>query len=233
MTQKELVKLFQIAMNEAGCEPKFAGTGNFGPQTERLADEFEFTVSAKRKAVSVPADWYNAIWVGANNDLLGLDETDPRLNARFVPHWRKVGLPGYKTLVGNRHAHCSLVADANFAAVGVKGSGSAGAASWSKWGEKSPFWFGSVLDIKHKGGGRHVCIFLYWIDEKRGICATKDSNRSNKYGIFATDLSGKGDTLVTGPRWPSGWLKGSSPSMEEVLKKYPMLKVRSSGASTR
>ena len=107
------------------------------------------------------SEWFGAPWVGANIDLLGRHETDPELNARYVPEWAKEGLPGYKTLAGNTHAWCSVRENADKRKVGVKGTNSAGAYSWSKWGRKSPFWFGCTLDIRHASGGRHVCDFLY------------------------------------------------------------------------
>ena len=171
------------------------------------------------------SEWFGAPWVGANIDLLGRHETDPELNARYVPEWAKEGLPGYKTLAGNTHAWCSVRENADKRKVGVKGTNSAGAYSWSKWGRKSPFWFGCTLDIRHASGGRHVCDFLYWIDEKRGICATLDGNRSNRFAVNVTTLAPGRDQCVAGPRWPTDWPDGKLVSMADVLKAYPMLKV--------
>lgn len=177
---------------------------------------------------------FNAPWVFANIDLLGREETDPVLNARYVPEWKLEGLPSYTSLAGNSRAWCSLKVNADLRKVGVKGTNSAAASSWSKWGRKSPFWFGSVLDIVHASGGRHVCFFLYWIDEKKLICATMDGNKSNKFCIAQTVLSGKSDKLVTGPRWSKDYSDGQIVSMEDVLKLYPNLKVGSnSSESTR
>ena len=239
MTDKNLVKKLQKAMNDAGHTPKFAESGNYGEMTEAALKLYEFTVTAK-KIVAAPlpkptGEWFGAPWVGANLDMLGLKEGDPKLESRFVPEWKLEGLPGYKTLVGNRHAWCSVVCNADLRKVGIKGTNSAAAASWSKWGKRSPFWFGAHLDIKHKGGGRHCCVFLYWIDEKKKLAATKDGNRSNTYGIFQTDLSGKGDTLATGPRWSNDIPDGQFVSMAEALAKYPELKVGTKGteSSTR
>lgn len=177
---------------------------------------------------------FNAPWVFANIDLLGLDETDPKLNARYVPEWKLEGLPSYTSLAGNSRAWCSLKVNADLRKVGVKGTNSAAASSWSKWGRKSPFWFGSILDISHQSGGRHVCFFLYWIDEKKGICATMDGNKSNKFCIAQTTLSTKADKLVTGPRWSKDLPDGQLVSMNDVLKAHPILKVGSnSNGSTR
>lgn len=178
-------------------------------------------------------NFFGAPWMGVDLDLLGRKETDPELNARLVPEWKLEGLPGYKTLVGNKHAWCSVRCNHAMRKVGVKGTNSAGAASWSKWGRKSPFWFGSVMDIIHGKSGRHVCFFLYWIDEKKKIAATLDGNRSNMFGVFATDLSGRHDRLVAGPRWSNDVADGMPVSKEQVLAKYPFFKVGGTGDSTR
>lgn len=175
-------------------------------------------------------EYFGAPWVGANIDLLGLDETNPKLNARYVPEWKLEGLPGYKTLAGNRHAWCSVRANADRRKVKVKGTNSAAASSWSKWGVACPYWFGAALPIKHKSGGRHINDFLYWIDAKKKIAATLDGNKGNKFCVAATDLSGRKDILIPGPRWPKDWPEGQLVTMEEVLKKYPFLKVGASGS---
>lgn len=178
-------------------------------------------------------NFFGAPWVGANIDLLGRSETDPELNARYVPEWKLEGLPGYKTLSGNTHAWCSVRENADMRKVGVKGTNSAGAASWSKWGRKCPFWFGASLDIKHKGGGRHIGDFLYWVDEKRKIAAVLGGNQGNKFSIVATNLSGSGDTLVAGPRWSKDVADGQFVTKAQVLAKYPFLKVGGSMGNTR
>lgn len=180
-------------------------------------------------------DYFGAPWIGANIDLLGRSETDAELNARYVPEWALEGLPGYKTLAGNAHAWCSVRENADKRKVGVKGTNSAGAASWSRWGKKCPFWFGATLDIRHASGGRHVCDFLYWIDESKRICAAYGGNQGDKLSIVQLNLSGSGDKLVAGPRWPNDRPDGMLVSMKDVLAAYPHLKVGgiSGGGSTR
>jgi len=182
---------------------------------------------------NISMDYFGAPWMAFDNDLLGRVETDAEMNKRFVPGWKLSGLPGYKTLVGNRHAWCIMRTNLHLEKAGIKGTKSAGAYSLSLWGRKCPFWFGAQLDIKHKSGGRHANEFLYWIDEAKKIAATRDGNRSNKFDIFQTDLSGRGDTLVSGPRWPLKHPDGQLVSMKEVLAKYPFFKVNGSGSSTR
>lgn len=177
-------------------------------------------------------DDFGAPWIFANLDLLGRDETDPVLNARYVPEWAHEGLPSFKTLAGNDHAWCSVRANADRRKVGAKGTNNAGAASWSDWGKKSPFWFGCALDIQHHSGGRHIADFLYWIDESKKIAATLNGNLGNKFCIARTDLSGSGDHLVKGPRWGVDQPDGQLVSMAEVLAKHPHLVVGASGSSS-
>lgn len=176
---------------------------------------------------------FGAPHVFVNIDLIGLDENDMRLVARYEPEWALEGLSKYKTLSGIDRAWCSLCVNADLRAVGIQGTNSAAASSWSKYGKSCPFLFGAILPIKHKTGGRHVCRFLYWIDEKKQIAATLDGNRGNKFCVAITDLSGKGDVLVGGPRWPKDLPDGVFVSMEDVLKAHPYLKVGSVGNSTR
>ena len=196
---------------------------------------FEFCPAGEKEiedSPSVSDNFFGAPWVGVRVDLLGRKETDSELSKWLVPEWKKEGL-NFKDLIGRTHAWCSVLVNAKLRAVGVKGTDSAGAASHSRLGKSCPFWFGCIIPIRHKSGGRHVCIGLYWIDEKRKIAATMDGNRSNKYAINRTDLSGKGDTVVGGYRWPEGVPSGQLVSMSEVLKKYPFLKVGNTGTSTR
>lgn len=185
------------------------------------------------KSSPVKADnYFGAPWIGVRLDLLGRHESDAALNTWLVPEWKAEGL-NYKTLVGNTHAWCSVLVNKKLRDVNVKGTNSAGAASHSKFGKKSPFWFGCTLPIQHnKGkGGRHVCFFLYWENEAKQIAVTMDGNRSNKYAINLTDLSGKNDILVGGPRWSAQVADGQSPTKAQVLAKYPFLVPGSKGTS--
>ena len=135
--------------------------------------------------------------------------------------------------MGNTHAWCSVKVNADLRKVGVKGTNSAGASSWSSWGRKCPFWFGCVLDIRHKSGGRHVAFFLYWIDEAKGLAAVYGGNQGNRMSIVSQTINQKADSLVTGPRWSKDQPDGQFVSKTEVLKAYPLLKVGGVAGSTR
>lgn len=220
-------------MNDAGESPKFKGTGTYGPQMESSTDRYEFTIVAiPKKVIDLPTTpspaggFFGARWMGLDLELLGLHETDKRLVERYEPEWKNVGLPGFKGLAGNSRAWCSIRGTSVLrrSKVNVKGL-TAGAASWSKWGRKCPFWFGAALDIQHAGGGRHICFFLYWIDEKKGICATLDGNRGNRFCVARTVLAKGADRLVTGPRWSNEEPDGQLVTMSEVLAAYPFFKV--------
>jgi hypothetical protein len=230
----EAIRNLKKEINAHGGNPKLTVEGElgkaFGPKTVAA---LELALAKKEIPTIGKGDFFGAPWMAFDNDLLGRDETDLELNARFVPGWKLSGLPGYKTLVGKRHAFCIMVGNLHLVKAGLKGTGSAGAYTASSLGKKCPYWFGAILDIVHKNGGRHYCEFLYWIDEAKKIAATRDANRSNKWAVFSTDLSGKGDKLKTGPRWPLKHPDGQFVSKAEVLKKYPFFKVTGSGSSTR
>lgn len=237
MEYRDFIKKLQTELNAKG--ESLTVDGDPGPKTIAALSRFDVELVLKRApfvdtSIVHTGDDFGAPWIFANIDLLGLNETDPRLNARYVPEWKLEGLPGYKSLSGNTYAWCSLRANADRRKVGVQGTNSAAASSWSSWGKKCPFWFGAILDIKHASGGRHVCDFLYWIDQSKKIAATLDGNRGNQFCVAKTDLSGSGDVLVSGPRWSKSVADGREVSMQEVLAKYPYLKVGgSNGGSTR
>ena len=236
--RSEGIKRLQRELNELGT--KLSVDGDYGPLTESatldalgvMAD----TTPEPPKAVKPHPSSGGTIFgapVFANIDLLGRSETDPELNARYVPEWKLEGLPGYKTLSGNSFAWCSVKENADKRKVGIKGTNSAGARSWSSWGKKCPYWFGATLDIRHNSGGRHVACFLYWIDESKHVAAIIGGNQGNKFSVVSTTLSPGHDTLVSGPRWSNDWPDGQIVSMAEVLKAHPYLRVGGSMGSTR
>lgn len=238
MDRSEGIKRLQTELNELGARLKV--DGDYGPLTEAVALD-AIGVMGQADPTPVPVvkppplasgEQFGAPWVFANIDLLGRHETDPELNARYVPEWKLEGLPGYKTLSGNSFAWCSVKENADKRKVGIKGTNSAGARSWSTWGRKCPFWFGATLDIKHASGGRHVADFLYWIDEAKHLAAIIGGNQGNKFSVVSATLAAGRDTLVSGPRWSNDWPDGRMVSMVEVLKAYPFLKVGGSMGST-
>lgn len=227
MTKSDCLAL-QKKLNALGA--KLVEDGIYGPLTKAAEAKY---LSKPEAPKPVADDYFGAPWIGSYIHLLGRSETDAQLNKELVPEWAKEGLPGYKTLAGNTHAWCSVLANASFRKVGVKGTNSAGAASWSKWGRKCPFWFGAALDIKHRSGGRHIAFFLYWIDEAKKIAAVYGGNQGNKLSIVSQSINSSGDVCVTGPRWSKELPDGQFVSKAEVLKAYPLLKVGGSAGSTR
>lgn len=222
----EGIKRLQSTLN--GFGNSLTVDGDYGPVTEAAtlgAIGSKGQLKEEKKPVIIAGDKFGAPWVFANIDLLGRHETDPELNARYVPEWKLEGLPGYKTLAGNARAWCSVRENADKRKVGIKGTNSAGARSWSAWGKKCPFWFGATLDIQHPGGGRHVGDFLYWINEKLRIAACLGGNQGNRFSVASVSLASGHDKLVTGPRWSNDVPDGRLVSMAEVLALYPYLKV--------
>ncbi len=175
---------------------------------------------------------WNAPWALVDLDMLGRTEYDKELSRRLVPFWKRLGLR-FLDLIGTSHAWCMLRVNYALDKVGVKGTGSAGASSAKKFGAQCPYWFGAILPITHKNGKHHVNIFLYWEDEGKRIAVTVDGNKNNTNGVFLSDISGRGDSVVPSPRWPVGMPDGMFVSKAEVLAEYPMLVPKGFGSSTR
>lgn len=173
---------------------------------------------------------WNAPWVFVDLDLLGLKEDNPNVAARYVPEWKHYGL-NYKDLIGVDHAWCMMGMNKAFRDVGIRGTGSAGASSLQHWGVPCGYIFGAALPVEHANRKHHVNFFLYWHNEIRRIAVTLDRNRDNTFGIFLTDLSGSGDHLVPGPRWPVLPVEGFALTKSEVLAVYPWMVPGSSGTT--
>ena len=238
MQYEELIKKIQAEMNSLGS--KLTVDGDPGPRTRAELLKYDFSafelILAKKPVAPIVqiGEDFGAPWVFANIDLLGRYETDPLLVARYEPEWAKEGYPSYKGLAGLPRAWCILRGNADRRKVGVSHTNSPAASTASNYGRKCPAWFGAAMPIKHKSGGRHFAEFLYWIDEKNQICAALHGNKDNQFCVAPVDISGKSDSLIGGFRWPSEMPDGVSLTKEQVLAKYPFLKVGGTmGGSTR
>ncbi len=158
MTREE-VRVKQLKMNANGA--KLTVDGRWGPKTEveyqrqlKLGlmkdDDAPATMPAPVGHVENPA--YKEA-----KKFEGKKETDASWRAYLVPYWRKVGLPGYTTLVGTAFAWCGLFLFAMNTNVGYKAiTGAAGARNWARYGvevewQKNGIPRGAVMHINGKG----------------------------------------------------------------------------------
>lgn len=212
MNLKDLVKKLQIELNKQG--ESLSLDGDFGPKTQAALDRFDLKLGLSKKPVSAPIsydDFLSAPWLRYMTTLIGLSEYMFKLNEILAPHWPMVGLPQFKDLNGSDHAWCSLAADWAMFKAGIRGTRNAMALSWRTWGKECPYWFGSVLGIRHASGGGHVTFFLYWVDESKKLAACLGGNQGDEVNVTVYNLSGnaKGhDEVVNGPRWPHGFPAG-------------------------
>lgn len=213
MNLKDLVRNLQIEMNKQG--ESLSLDGDFGPKTQSALDKFDLTLNLSKKPI-IPAVLDDAFirspWLRYLAPLIGLSEYMFKLNDILAPHWPQVGLPQFKDLKGRDHAWCSLAADWAMFKAGIKGTANAMALSWRTWGKECPYWFGSVLGIRHASGGGHVTFFLYWVDESKRLAACLGGNQGDEVNVTVYNLSGNKagkDEVVNGPRWPIGFPDGS------------------------
>lgn len=172
-----------------------------------------------------------APWIFKGISMLGWTEFDhDKELAKFC--WPATDdCKGLKSVIGSDNAWCSGWVCGCLEAVGIKGSRSGSASSYREWGEKCGFIFGSIVSIRHTGGGNHVGFFLWWIDEKKKTAALLSGNSGNAVTIGTYNLSGNAagcDEVVTSPRWPKGLPRTAGPVQPQGWKVGTSI-----GASTR
>jgi hypothetical protein len=96
--------------------------GKVGPLTLKALD-----IEVVREEVGLPHA-ANPAYEEAKK-YVGQKETDKKLQDKLVPYWKRVGLKGYKTLVGTAFAWCALFVFATNTDVGQKVIASASAKS--------------------------------------------------------------------------------------------------------
>lgn len=136
------------------------------------------------------------------------------------------------SVIGRRHAWCSGFWCGIMEGLKLPHPRSGRASSWQNWGEPCGFVFGAFLPLRHASGGNHICVFLWWIDQRNKIAACLGGNQGNRVSIAAYDLSGNDrgkESVISGPRWPFGYMPRS-----EMPCQPPGWKVGTElGASTR
>jgi hypothetical protein len=159
--------------------------------------------------------------------------------AYLSQYWRKVGLPGYKTIIGASFAWCGLFVAAMNTNVGYKFmSGAAGARNWARYGVEIDFRKngaprGAVTHINHKGncksGSSNHVAFLDGdctaadLNRKGGIVRLFGGNQSDKVKVSAFPVY-----EICEIRWPS-----ELPLPGPVLKSDGCTAKSASGGSTR
>lgn len=185
MRLKDFVKQLQRAMNRNGS--KLVEDGDFGPLTERDSKFYDWDISARIKPVEdfpsdpvksePPLSSSNPAYAEAKK-YEGKKETDPKFNSWLSSFWGKVGLPGYKTIIGTSFAWCGLFIAAMNSEAGIDWiSRGAGARNWAKYGveiewKQNGIPRGAVLHINgngdcSSGSGNHVTF-------ADGDCAASD-----------------------------------------------------------
>lgn len=215
------IRVLQNVLNMGGA--KIAEDGLWGPMTQaaltkRLANDAKVgsapapvqpTSVVVPGMPSVPTPASNQVsgtpWMDWMNKLVGKVETDLAFSKYMSQFWKLCGLD-YTSIAGNAHAWCALTIEAAFNSCGIKGSGSAAAVSYEKWGFPCGWIYGAVIPMRHVGGGHHVTFFVKWADEANKIATCLGGNQGDALKLSNFNLSGNAsghDECVSGPRWPT------------------------------
>lgn len=209
------IRILQNALNMGGA--KIAEDGIWGPKTlaaisKRTADDAKLgNVQSVPPPVNTPIPVPGTVgtsktpWMDWMNKYIGKTETDAAFSKFMSQFWKLCGLD-YATIAGNGHAWCALTIEAAFNSCGIKGSGSAAAVSYEKWGFACGWIYGAVIPMRHIGGGHHVTYFVRWADEKNKVATCLGGNQGDALKLSNFNLSGNAsghDECVSGPRWPT------------------------------
>lgn len=158
---------------------KLPGSGVLGPQTvAALGIEVDSATKQEPVIIKNPV---TGDWLAEAEKYNGMKETDKKLQDKVVPYWKKVGLGGYKTIVGTSFAWCGVFVYMVLFDAGIKPlqNGAAGAVNWMKYGQKIEWHTNgiprkAILQLNHGGqsdcgdsGSNHVTLSF-------GSCEAKD-----------------------------------------------------------
>lgn len=173
------VKHLQISLNEKGAT--LVVDGEYGPKTKAAVSSFQKSIGLPGSGIVGPLtlaalglevilvdqkDKSKAPWFWEAKKYEGKHENNKEFQEKLGGFWGKLGLPGYKGLVGSARAWCALFVAANLAWGGVSYKGLTAAAKSGQnlghdidW-KKDGFPQGAVVWINHTsckaGSGNHI-----------------------------------------------------------------------------
>lgn len=168
--QNGAVRQIQNALVAKGY--KIDADGEFGPKTQRAIASYQKgiglngsgrlgpkTIKALGFVIADEPDGFKpkAPWFWKLKKYSGKSEHNKEFNKEISGYWGKVGLPGFKSIVGSKRAWCGVFIVAGLVQVGmVYQKDGAGAKNWDKYGSAvnwklNGFWQGSIIRINTKG----------------------------------------------------------------------------------
>ena len=108
MDLKSFIRLLQKRLNEQG--ENLAVDGDPGPKTQAALEKYDIEIVAKKaeRPESPPVGEFRNPAYEEAKKYDGKKETDKAFGAWLSGYWKKVGLPGYKTIIGSSFAWCAL-----------------------------------------------------------------------------------------------------------------------------
>lgn len=209
MTKSKTVKEIQSLLNRAGFAVLV--DGEFGPETKSAVRAFQrskgleddgvvgpITMAALHagnfEAPEVPAKPSDSEtpWMDWMAPHLGAKEISGRKHNPFI-----VGLFAYTTYdtTKDETPWCAALVNAALIKTGFKGTRSAAAASFDKYGTKCPLKYGAVVTLRHKNGGRHVTFFVKLDPKGRMVCRGGNQGNALKDSTYAR-------SELVASRWP-------------------------------
>lgn len=180
------------------------------------------------EVVPKPVDkYFGAPWMKFMFDRLGWTEFNH--DKELSEGWKYVGLPQFKTVIGSTYAWCSMIVQSAFRSVGLKGSGSAMAASYRAWSKQAGgMWFGAPISFQHPNGSNHTGFWVCWYDKSKNLALVCSGNSNNELNLTVYDFNKEREFA---PRWPDGHPDGKEITLEQFKAVWPNVKIRGSGST--
>lgn len=195
--KSKAVEKLQKALSVKGYKLKV--DGDFGPITKEKVSEFQRNHGLQGSGIPGPRtiellnlkiakkkdapEKSKTPWFWALKKYEGQNESNPAFNKEMSSYWGRVGLPGFKSIIGSKRAWCGL-----FICIGLMKVGydhvdlGFRAKEWDKFGQKinwrvNGFPQGAIIRINGKGNcssasSNHVTL-------ANGDCTAKDLLKAN------------------------------------------------------
>jgi uncharacterized protein (TIGR02594 family) len=97
---------------------------------------------------------------------------------------------------------CAACINAALNLTGYKGTNSAAAASFDKYGTETTLKPGAIITVRHANGGRHVTCLHHIVDKHNIACIGGNQNNQVKISVYNISGNAKGHDELMGCRWP-------------------------------
>lgn len=194
MTTKDAVLELQRALNNNQHE-KLALDGDPGPITIAAIKRYREPVPVSKPPIAALPINDLVAWMTWAKAHLGEHEV---LGSKDNPFIMSLYPDGNYPQQHDEVPWCACFVNAALKRNGYKGSNSAAAKSFDKYGTACEPKYGAIITLRHANGGRHVTFFSHWVNEAAGLAACLGGNQANSVKVSTYNFKKE----LVASRWP-------------------------------